>query len=331
MSGGLHARLHVPGRLDAELDADPGSVVAVIGPNGAGKTTLLTALAGVVAAEGHVEVDGRSWTDPVVGVRERRVGWVVQGQALFPHLSARDNVAFGLRARGVRRAEAADRAQAWLDRLGVGELADRRPTRLSGGQAQRVTIARALVTEPRLLLLDEPFSGLDVGVAAALRIELARHLASYDGVTLMVTHDALDALTLADRVVVLEDGRVAQQGTPGDVAARPRTDHVARLVGLNVLRDDAGGFTAFRPQDVVVSPTEPDGSARLRWAGRVAGLTPHGDAVRVQVDTRAGAGVDLLADVTPAASAQLGLSPGAEVWVSVKATATRTYGGPGAH
>jgi molybdate transport system ATP-binding protein len=323
---GLRARLEVPGRLSAELEADAGEVVAVIGPNGAGKTTLLTALAGLVEMSGSVEVAGRSWTDPPVEVRERRVGWVVQGQALFPHLSARENVAFGLRARGVRRAEAAERAQAWLDRLGVGALAGRRPGALSGGQAQRVTIARALVTEPDLLLLDEPFSGLDVGVAATLRIELSNHLADFTGVTLMVTHDALDALTLAQRVVVLDDGRVAQTGTPSDVAAHPRTDHVARLVGLNVL-SGPDGFTAFRPQDVTVSTSPPEGSARLRWRGRVGGLTPHGDAVRVQVDTRASAGTDLLADVTPEATAELRLAPGVEVWLSVKATAARRYGG----
>ena len=172
-----------------------------------------------------------------------------------------------------------------------------------------------------MLLLDEPFAGLDVGVATGLRIALAEHLSSYDGVTLLVTHDALDALTLADRVVVLDDGEVAQTGTPRDVAARPRTEHVARLVGLNVVTD-GGVRRSFPPSAVTVSPGRPEGSARLTWRGRVAGTTPHGDALRLLVTTDEGA--DLLADVTPAAAVDLGLTAGREVWLSVKETATAT-------
>ena len=151
--------------------------------------------------------------------REREVGMVFQGQLLFPHLTALANVAFGPRSRGVSRAEAESRAQDWLDRFGIGELGHRKPGELSGGQAQRVAIARALATRPRLLLLDEPLTGLDVKVAMALRIELGRHLASYDGVTLLVTHHAIDALTIADRVLVLDEGRIAQIGTPEEVVA----------------------------------------------------------------------------------------------------------------
>ncbi|MGH3347043.1 MAG: TOBE domain-containing protein, partial [Nocardioides sp.] len=194
------------------------------------------------------------------------------------------------------------------------------PRQLSGGQAQRVAIARALVTDPRLLLLDEPFTGLDVKVAMGLRIELGRHLAAYDGITLLVTHHAIDALTIADRVLVLDGGEVAQIGTPDEVSQRPRTDHVARLVGLNVVRDEHT-LTAFTPEAVAVSLTEPTGSPRLRWRGPVADVSPHGDAVRVMVH----ATPDLIADVTPAAAAELGLVPGCEVWLSVKETAVRRY------
>jgi molybdate transport system ATP-binding protein len=253
-------------------------------------------------------------------VRERSVGVAFQDQLLFPHLSALHNVSFGLRCRGARRAAADETARAWLDRFGVADLADRRPGRLSGGQAQRVAIARALAPHPRLLLLDEPFAGLDVGVATALRIELARHLSSYEGTTLLVTHDALDALTLADTVLVLDEGRVAQVGTPQDVAARPRTDHVARLVGLNVIRDD-DVFRAFSPSSVTVSLGRPEGSARNQWRGTVLGAVTHGDAVRLQID----AAPPLIADVTAAAAVELGLAPGREVWVSVKETAIHTY------
>jgi molybdate transport system ATP-binding protein len=245
---------------------------------------------------------------------------VFQGQRLFPHLTALANVAFGPRSRGSARAEAEARAQRWLDRFGIGELAGRKPPHLSGGQAQRVAIARALATDPALLLLDEPLTGLDVKVATALRIELGRHLASYGGVTLLVTHDAIDALTIADRVLVLDAGGVAQVGTPAEVAQRPRTEHVARLVGLNVVRR-GDELTAFTPDAVAVALREPDGSPRLRWRGRVADVAPHGDAVRLLVHAEP----DLIADVTPAAAADLGLTPGTDVWLSVKATAVRSY------
>jgi molybdate transport system ATP-binding protein len=318
---GLDVDLEVPGRVRAALTAAPGRVIALIGPNGAGKTSLVQALAGLVGASGRAHLDGVDLLP--LPAREREVGLVFQGQALFPHLTARDNVAFGPRARGVGRREAGERADHWLSRMGLAELGDRRPGRLSGGQAQRVAIARALATEPRLLLLDEPMAGLDVTVAMALRIELGRHLRDYDGVTLLVTHDAIDALTLADHVVVLDGGRVAQQGTPEDVAAHPRTAHVARLVGLNVLRD-GGEFTSFRPRDVTVSLRRPEGSARLAWSGPVVSAQQHGDVVRLLVGTDPA----LLADVTPQAAAELGLAPGREVWLSVKATAVSRYGDP---
>ncbi len=318
---GLVAQVRVADRLDATMAAGPGETVAVIGPNGAGKTTLLRALAGLLPLEGSITVAGTSWTAPPLAVRDRRLGYVFQDQSLFPHLTARDNVAFGLRTRGAPRAPAREQAQRWLDRLGVGDLSGRKPAQLSGGQAQRVAIARALAPDPALLLLDEPFAGLDVGVAASLRIELAAHLAAYDGVALLVTHDALDALTLADRVLVLDEGRVAQEGTPQEVAARPRTEHVARLVGLNVIREP-GAFRAFSPRAVTVSLTEPAGSARHRWHGRVVSASPHGDAVRLLV----AGDHDLIADVTPAATAELGLAPGRDVWLSVKETAVDAYG-----
>jgi molybdate transport system ATP-binding protein len=316
----------VPGRVTATLTAEPGEVVAVLGPNGAGKSTLLQAVAGLLGDVGTVVVGEETWSAPGTAarlVRHRRVGYAFQGQQLFPHLSALQNVEFGPRSRGAARAGARATAQEWLDRFGIGDLADRRPGRLSGGQAQRVALARALAVDPLVLLLDEPFSGLDVGVAAALRVELARHLREFGGVTLLVTHEALDALTLADRVVVLDEGAVAQVGPPAEVAARPRTDHVARLVGLNVLRDDPSHLQAFRPDAVTVSLHEPDGSARLRWPGTVTSLVPHGDAVRLRVERADD--VVLLADVTPAASVDLGLAPGAGVWLSVKATAVTSY------
>ncbi len=317
-AGGLDAALAVADRLDVTLSADPGDVVAVVGPNGAGKSTLVHALAGLTPASGHVRLGGADLAG--LPPQARDVGLVFQDQRLFPHLSALDNVAFGPTSRGVRKAGARAAALDWLERLGIGDLARRRPGELSGGQAQRVAIARALVTRPGLLLLDEPFAGLDVGVAAALRIELARHLADYDGITVLVTHDALDALTLATRVVVLDGGRVAQVGTPDDVAARPRTEHVARLVGLNVLRD-GDRIRAFPPSAVTVSLDEPVDSTRHHWSGEVRNAAPHGDAIRLEVVGEH----HLLADVTPAATRDLALAPGRRVWLSVKETAISSY------
>jgi molybdate transport system ATP-binding protein len=314
----LVADLRVADRVEAAFTAEPGEVLAVIGPNGAGKSSLLHAVAGLVDVEGSARLGD---TDLLtVPVRERRVGLVFQGQLLFPHLSALDNVAFGLRARGEKRATAESVARDWLERFGIGELAARKPRELSGGQAQRVAIARALATEPDVLLLDEPFTGLDVSVQMALRIELGRHLRDFPGIALLVTHDAIDALTLADRVLVLDEGRVVQVGPPAEVAAEPRTSHVARLVGLNLVAD-GDELMAFTPDAVVVSLHEPEGSTRLRWHGPIATLAPHGDAVRLLVH----ASPDLLADLTPAAATELELAPGREVWLSTKATAVSRY------
>lgn len=313
----MRVEVDLPGRVRADLTAEAGEVVVVIGPNGAGKSTLLQAVAGL--EPGRVCVEGEEWTD--LDVPQRRVGYVFQDQSLFPHLTALDNVTFGPRARGRSRAAAEAVARDWLERFGIADLADRLPRELSGGQAQRVAIARALATDPAVLLLDEPFTGLDVSVQMALRIELGRHLRDFPGTALLVTHDAIDALTLADRVLVLDAGQVAQVGPPTEVAAEPRTSHVARLVGLNLV-EDGTDLMAFTPDAVVVSLAEPEGSTRLRWRGRIGTLAPHGDAVRLLVH----AGPDLLADVTPAAATELGLVPGLEVWLSAKATAVSRYG-----
>ena len=324
---GLDVSLRVADRVEAGFTARGGEVLAVIGPNGAGKSTLVRALAGLLPAEGHARLGGVDLLR--VPARDRAVGLVFQGQFLFPHLTALANVAFGPRARGTARRQADADARAWLERFGIGDLADRKPGQLSGGQAQRVAIARALATRPRLLLLDEPLTGLDVKVAMALRIELGRHLASYDGVTLLVTHDAIDALTIADRVLVLDEGRVAQLGTPAEVSQRPRTEHVARLVGLNVVRH-GDKLMAFTPEAVVVTLQEPVGSPRHRWHGQVVDVSPHGDAVRLLVHApHEPAQPDLIADVTPAAATEMSLVPGRDVWLSVKATAVRSYDSTG--
>ena len=348
---GLGAELRVdrgPFTLDATLTVPPGTVLALLGPNGAGKSTALRALAGLVPLDGgSIGLAGR-WLDrPADGtftaVADREVGMVFQDYLLFPHLGALDNIAFGPRAAGIPKVRARRLAYEWLDRMGLADHAHSRPAELSGGQAQRVALARALITSPRLLLLDEPLSALDAGTRMQVRSDLRQHLADYGGSTVVVTHDPLDAMVLADQLVVLEHGRVVQQGRPGEVARAPRTDYVARLVGLNLYRGqargtvveiDAGGaalattdprdgsvFVTFPPSAVALHRNRPDGSARNVWQGRVSGLEQHADTIRVQVD----ADLTVLADVTTAAVADLQLAVGCTVWAAVKATEIHTY------
>ncbi len=232
--------------LDAVLHAEAGEVVAVLGPNGSGKSTILRALAGLLALTGgRVELDGQVLDDPATRTRvapERRpVALMFQEYLLFPHMSALENVAFGLRARGTDRRDARQRAAAALERLGVGPVAAARPGGMSGGQQQRVAMARALVTEPRLLLLDEPLAALDVSTKAEVRRHLRSVLTASTSANLLVTHDLLDAVALASRMVVIENGGIVQSGTPAEVTARPRSQYVADLTGVNLLRGTARG------------------------------------------------------------------------------------------
>jgi molybdate transport system ATP-binding protein len=267
---------------------------------------------------------------------------VFQDALLFPHLSVADNVAFGLRTRKVAKAPARTSAEGWLARVGLEGLGNRRPAELSGGQAQRAALARALVVDPALLLLDEPLSALDARTRLTVRAELRRHLAEFAGSTVLVTHDPVDAMALADRVVVIEDGRIVQEGPPAEVARAPRTDYVARLVGLALLpgtaegrtvrlegggvvavADEASGpvFAAVRPESVALYLSPPHGSPRNVWPARLVSATPHGATVRCELAGE----VPLIADVTATAFAELGLAPGAEVWATVKASEVSVY------
>jgi molybdate transport system ATP-binding protein len=296
--------------LSLSLHIPPGRTVALLGPNGAGKSSTLRALAWILRpAGGSIRLDGRTFDDAGVHLdpERRGVGFVFQEYLLFPHLSALENVAFGLRARGVPRAEARERARVWLERVGLERFAEARPAQLSGGQAQRVALARALVGEPRLLLLDEPLAALDATVRAELRTELALHLRDYDGCAVVVTHDALDALVLGDELVVIENGGVVQRGTPLDVARAPQTDYVARLMGLNLV-----GGEAFAPSTVTVQRS-PD--ADSRWEGEVTSVEQRLGLVRVAVRVAA---KTILADVSAATLAELRLAPGDSVWLSVR-------------
>ncbi|SEU22279.1 ABC transporter ATP-binding protein [Nonomuraea wenchangensis] len=326
--------------LDLDLHVAAGEVVALLGPNGAGKTTALRALAGLTGlSEGEIVLDGRPLH--TLAAEQRPIGMVFQDYLLFPHLSALDNVAFGPRCQGVPKAEARRAAAALLERVGLADRAAARPRELSGGQAQRVALARALAVRPELLLLDEPLAALDAHTRLEIRSQLRRHLADFDGATVLVTHDPLDAMVLADRLIVIEGGTIVQQGTPAEVARRPRTDYVARLVGLNLYRGVADGalvkvgewplhtsenlegpaFVAFPPAAVALYRSRPDGSPRNLWQARIGGIERHGDNVRVHLDGP----VTAFADITPAAVADLDLTPGQRIWASVKATETHAY------
>lgn len=329
--------------LDVQLQVQPGELVALLGPNGAGKSTALRALAGLVPLDaGHITVDGRRLDDPAEDVMvppERRpIAMVFQDYLLFQHMSVLDNVAFGLRARGSSKAVAETAARQWLQRVDVADHADRRPGTLSGGQAQRVALARALATSPRLLLLDEPLAALDAATRSAVRRDLRQFLGSFEGMRLMVTHDPVDAYALADRVAIIESGRIVQAGTLAQVAAHPRSRYVAELVGVNlitgvvaegtlttgsgarvVVADAAPGpaYAIIRPQSVTLSRAAPEGSsARNSWPGTVIDVDRLGDRVRVSLD----GAVPLTAEITVAALDDLALRPGDPVTATVKAT-----------
>jgi len=335
-------------RLDIELSIAEGEVVALLGPNGAGKTTTLRAIAGLTPlTAGVIRVDGREWDRPpgvFTAPADRSIGVVFQDYLLFPHMTVRDNVAFGLRARGVTPKRSAQVADRWLDVVGLTAHADSKPGGLSGGQAQRAALARALAIEPRLLLLDEPLAALDAGTRMAVRGELSRHLSRFPGATVMVTHDPLDAMVLADRLVILEAGRVVQSGSPARIAREPHTDYIADLMGLNrytgsqvdgrVELDGGGVIHTEVASGGRVTVAFPPSAARLRpapssaepvgantWHATVDGAEQHAHMVRVILDGPP----RVLADVTAARFAELGLRPGARVLCEVAAAEIRCY------
>jgi molybdate transport system ATP-binding protein len=346
-------------RLDVSLSVGQAETVAILGPNGAGKSTLLSVAAGLLRPDAGsarlgeqilFNFDGGRpvWTPPHL----RGTALLAQEPLLFPHLSVLDNVAFGPRSAGASRAQSRETARHWLAEVDATQLAERKPGQLSGGQAQRVAVARALAASPELLLLDEPMSALDIHAAPHLRRLLKRVLSGRRA--LIITHDVLDAFMLADRVIVMEKGRIVEEGPTREVFRRPRSQFAAGLAGVNLLAgtvtqdglttsaaaggasladgaslhvaghlDDEAepgqpGVAAFPPSAVSVFLDAAHGSPRNSFPVAITDLEPHGDQIRV----RAG---DLAADITPAASAELGLEPGSRVYFVVKAAAVQVY------
>lgn len=343
--------------LRTELAVARGEVLAVVGANGSGKSTLLSVLSGLIEPDsGRVGLDDRTWLDTERGVRipphRRKAGLLAQSALLFPHLSALDNVAFGPRANGVGRSNARASARAWLSEVDAADLAARKPGELSGGQAQRVALARALAADPEVLLLDEPLAALDVDAAPALRALLHRVLQAQERPTVLVTHDVLDAVVLADQVLVLAEGSTVEQGPTRDVLARPKAAFTARIAGLNLItgvvadgavvvrdgdvpirgriaepvEDGLPAAAVFAPSAVSVHRERPSGSPRNALPVRLTGLEPRGDVVRVRGEV---GGTALAADITPSAVADLGLNADDQVWFVVKATEVAMHPVPG--
>ncbi|PIE34447.1 MAG: ABC transporter ATP-binding protein [Ilumatobacter coccineus] len=328
--------------LDVSFRVEPGETLALLGPNGSGKSTLLQAIAGLIPIErGRIRLDDLILDDPdqqiFVAPEHRPIGVVFQGYHLFDHLTALDNVAFGLRARGVAKAEARHQAAAHLDRVGLGDHTASRPRQLSGGQAQRVALARALAISPRLLLLDEPLAALDVATRRRVRHDLRHHLADVEGVRILITHDPLDVYALADRVAIIDAGQIIQTGTISEITSHPRSSYVADLVGTNLIEGTlttdglvtpsgcivhvtgslrGPAFAIIRPQSITLSAKPISTSARNVFSGPVIEIDRIGDRARVSL----GGPLPLTAEVTIEALESLSLTPGDRIHAAVKAT-----------
>jgi molybdate transport system ATP-binding protein len=336
-------------RVDVELTVAEGETLAILGPNGAGKSSVLATIAGLLRPDagtgtlrGTTLYDQTSNPPAWVPPHARGVALMAQRPLLFPHLTVRDNVAFGPVSGGAKRAAARETAMKWLAEVDASDLAARRPVELSGGQAQRVAVARALAAEPTLLLLDEPMAALDITVAPVLRAMLRRVLAGRTAI--IVTHDILDAYTLADRVAVMEAGRIVEIGPTRDVFERPRTPFTAALVGLNLftgvrtaeglrtaegidLRASAEATAAgsavaatVAPSAIRIDTSRPDErtAPATMLETVVTQIEPRGDLVRVRTPVA-------MSDISVARVAELQLVPGTRVWVSIPAAAVRLY------
>ena len=339
--------------LDVSWEVEPGTVTVLYGPSGAGKSLTLRSIAGLTRPdEGRIELDGSVIFDHAAGIwtpaHHRRVGFMPQEYGLFPHLTVAGNIAYAAHT-PESRTRAADLARA----LGLENLRDRRVWQLSGGQRQRVALARALATQPRVLLLDEPFAALDSELRRAVRQEVRQVLTASRVPVILVTHDAEEALALADRVQIIDNGRIVAEGDPLTTLRQPAAPRIARLAGVeNLLRmrvtrlqpEDGAMIcqtlgeppltletplaearvgdeltVGIRSSDVILANTEPQGlSARNVFAGTVTSITPRSPGHDVSIDC--GGGLSLVSHVTRHAVTQLGIAEGTRMWAVVKAS-----------
>lgn len=350
MSPGIRVRAQLRTRdVDLDLELPANQCTAILGANGAGKSTLVGLLSGALQPDdgGIVAVHGQrlaGGSQGFVPPHRRGIALLEQRPLLFPNMDVLANVAFGMRCRGTERKAAKARAEAQLAAVGCAKLAGRRSHQLSGGQAQRIALARALVITPEVLLLDEPLAALDVAAAPRMRRLLHDQLAGRTAV--LVTHDLLDVLTLAQHVVVLEAGRVIESGPAARVLARPTSRFLADFTGVNLLTGEivgdclrltggpilhglpegdatAGtGWASVPANAVSLHLDEPHGSPRNNFRAEVRAVEPRGPVVRVLVDL---AGQQLSADLTTSAVAELGLVSGTPVVAAIKATAVKLY------
>ncbi|HXW50891.1 MAG TPA: ABC transporter ATP-binding protein [Candidatus Acidoferrales bacterium] len=341
------------GRFDiaCDLEVASGKTVALVGASGAGKTTLLRAIAGLVRArEGSITCDGDCWFDSerriFLAPQARSCGMVFAEYALFEHMSALENVSFGLRALGTDGARARARGLELMETFGVAALAGRRAGSLSSGEMQRVAIARALAPSPRVLLLDEPFSAVDVERRAPIRALLLRYIADSQTATVIVTHDPIEALLFARDLIVLEGGTVVQRGKAPELRERPRSSYVAAFAGVNlyegVAQPQAGGVSdvavdgatltvigrwegrvalVVEPDAVVLSKERPDSSARNCLSGRVAHAYPDGNAVRVTIVSTP----PIVARISQKSAVDLDIKSGDAVYAYFKAGEVRVH------
>ncbi|TAJ43563.1 tungstate ABC transporter ATP-binding protein WtpC [Methanofollis fontis] len=331
---------------DASLQVNDGEYLVIIGPTGAGKTILLETLAGIYPPDsGRVVLDGRDITD--VPPRERNICMVYQDYMLFPHLTVAENIGFGLRNRKVEATEIERKVTDAARFLAIDHLLHRHPDTLSGGEQQRAAIARAIVMEPALLLLDEPLSALDGQTREKLRKELRRLHDLYGITVIHVTHNFEEVFSLADRVAVIRGGEIVQVGEPHEVFRKPNCEFVANFVGVENLfhgrcvqkgdlcEIDAGGVrivsatcsgdgevtATVRPEDILISRTPLDSSAQNSLKGTIVDIVDNGMVVRITVD----AGIPFVVVLTRRGVVDLDIHQDEEVWITFKASSVHVF------
>ncbi|HEX3946718.1 MAG TPA: TOBE-like domain-containing protein [Acidimicrobiales bacterium] len=287
------------------LDVPAGSLTALLGPSGGGKSTLLRVIAGLETPdEGSVEIEGENVTG--VPVRDRGIGFCFQHYAPFRHLTVRRNVAFGLEVRRRPKAEIRQRVDELLDLVRIAHVADRYPSQLSGGQRQRMALARALAIEPRVLLLDEPFGALDAQVRQQLRVWLRELHEKIAVTTILVTHDQEEAMEVADRLAIINEGRLEQVGAPNEIYDHPRNEFVLNFLGPATVLDGE----PVRPHDLVLH-LEPEPGGRAATVERVTHL-----GFEVRVDLRLDDGAPIWVQLSRGNAAELQLGEDHKVWVA---------------